>query len=113
MIALLCLPLLAVLAVATGITPVDILPIPVGDECGPTNPVEAQLLLQRSTAHGTTGASHRFVTKKVESSKVRFLFFAGLEGTGHHFWHELLERLAINGSKELSRDWVAVKELEG
>ncbi|CAK9045180.1 Uncharacterized protein SCF082_LOCUS25549 [Durusdinium trenchii] len=32
-------------------------------------------------------------SKRTINSKVRFVFFAGLEGTGHHFWKGILLRL--------------------
>ena len=38
------------------------------------------------------GASQA-LPKRIVSESCRFTFFAGIEGTGHHFWHSLLPHL--------------------
>jgi len=44
-----------------------------------------------TTAANSTSTVTSFVSKKQFSSDVRFLFVAGVEGTGHHGWQDALE----------------------
>ena len=103
MIALLCLPSLVALALSSDV------PAPAADResCEEVSVAARSLLQSQATQTVQTGTRtpHRFaVTKKVVSSNVRFVFFAGLEGTGHHFWQELLKRLSISHSADLSQE---------
>ena len=102
MIALLCLPSLVALAVSSHA------PVPAADRESCENvsvAAAARSLLQSQNTHTGTRTPHRYaVTKKVVSSNIRFVFFAGLEGTGHHFWKEMLRRLSISHSADLSQE---------
>ncbi|CAE7232178.1 unnamed protein product [Symbiodinium natans] len=100
MMTLLYLPCLVVLALA-----VD-LPTAAEDagSCGPVSGVATGSLLQSTATHRPTRTPQQIgFTKTATSSQVRFVFFAGLEGSGHHFWHEMIKRLPINRSEDLSR----------
>ena len=86
MMVLLYLPFLAVFAGAYD-SPIPITSADGEDSCH-ARPVEAQQLLQHVAYRATGTAPAYMVAKNTVSSKVRFVFFAGVEGTGHHFWKE-------------------------
>ena len=39
------------------------------------------------------GGASQAIPKRIVSQSCRLIFFAGVEGTGHHFWHSLLPHL--------------------
>jgi hypothetical protein len=49
------------------------------------------------------------VEKESFSRDHRMVFFAGLEGTGHHMWHSIMSALSnsniVHVNKELSQAW--------
>ena len=51
-------------------------------------------------------ASQALLPKRIVSQNSRFIFFAGIEGTGHHYWHDLLTHLHpfTNWSSNLSAE---------
>eukprot|EP00435_Cladocopium_sp_Y103_P065422 s995_g27.t1 len=61
------------------------------------------------------GTSQALLPKQIVSQSSRFIFFAGIEGTGHHFWHALLPRLHpfANWSSNLSAELYREDHKEG
>ena len=61
----------------------------------------SMLTVGRGRLSSPCDKGHFAVTKKVVSSKVRFVFFAGVENTGHHVWSDMLSRLPVHFSQSL------------
>eukprot|EP00438_Fugacium_kawagutii_P002999 Skav233478 [mRNA] locus=scaffold1310:45576:47465:+ [translate_table: standard] len=72
------------------------------------NPWPAPLFLWRGalpfgpSCHDNKNHSTVIFPKRVVSESCRFIYFAGLEGTGHHFWQKMLPNL--NPSKQWACD---------